>query len=175
MDNFWYVLKVLSGKEKELTEQLNQQIQLGRVKNIKRFICPIEKEYVTIKNKKVLREKIIYNGYVYFEAQQKLNEDELKDITMFPNVTSLFGNKTPLLMNRRDVDKILKDDALDVHVESKILKYNIGEYVTIKDGPFNNFEGKITKLSGDRIDLDVMIFGRPTNVSLTMEQIEKIK
>jgi len=175
MTSKWYVLKVLSGKEKQLSEQLNQQIELGKIKNIKRFVCPLEKNYVTVKNKKVLRDRIIYNGYVYFETDHKLNEDELKDFSNIPHVISMFGNKCPILMNQSDVDKILKDDALDVHVESKILKYNIGEYVTIKDGPFNNFEGKITKLNEDKVDLDVMIFGRPTNVVLSIEQIEKIK
>jgi transcriptional antiterminator NusG len=174
MSTRWYVLKVLSGKERQLTEQLNQQISLGKIKNIQRFVCPLEKDYVTVKNKKVARDKVIYNGYVYFESNKTLNEDELKDFSNIPNVISMFGNKLPILMSSSDVNKILKDDILNEHIESKKLKYQTGEFVTIKDGPFKNFEGKVVKLYDDKIDLDVMIFGRPTSVTLHMDQIEKI-
>jgi transcription antitermination factor NusG len=42
------------------------------------------------------------------------------------------------------------------------------------DGPFKSFEGKISELHGDRILLEVKIFGRNTNVELNSHQIEKI-
>ena len=66
MDTFWYVIKVLPGKERQLNDQYNMQISLGNIKNIVRFICPTDSELVMVKNKKVLREKVIYNGYLYF-------------------------------------------------------------------------------------------------------------
>jgi len=173
MDSFWYILKVLSGKERQLTEQLNEQINSGKIKNVSRFLCPLEKEYVTISAKKVLREKVIYNGYVYFETKHKLNEDELKDFGSLPNVISMFGNKLPMLMSSIDVRRILKDDDLDKHIESKKLKFIIGEPVTIKDGAFKSFEGVVSKVVEDKIDVEVKIFGRPTFVTLNQEQIMK--
>lgn len=175
MDSYWYVLKVLSGKEKTLAEQLNQQISLGRIRNVKRFICPTEMEYVTVKKKKVLRSKVIYNGYIYFETKNKLNEDELKDFSNVPNVISMFGNKLPMLLSKTDVDKILKDEILEEHVETKKLKYSINEIVIVNDGPFKTFEGTISKIHEDKIDVDIKIFGRATTVSLNKEQIEKIR
>ena len=60
MDTNWYVVKVMPGKERSLTEQFNKEIGLGKIKNILRFICPTEKELVTVKNKKVTREKVLY-------------------------------------------------------------------------------------------------------------------
>lgn len=173
MGNKWYLLKVLSGKEKQLTEHMNQQISLGNLKNVIRFVCPTEKEYVTVKNKKVLRDKIIYNGYVYFESKNKLNEDELKDFSNLPNVLSMFGNKLPLLMSESDVNKILKDSILEERIENKKLKYFIGEPVTVTDGPFKTFEGKISKIVDDKVEVEIKIFGRPTFVSMNFDQIEK--
>lgn len=175
MKNFWYVLKVLSGKEKSLTEQLNQQISLGRIKNVNRFVCPIEQEYVTAKNKKFLKSKVIYNGYIYFESPHKLNEDELKEFSNIPNTISMFGNKLPLLLSKTDVEKILKDDILDEHNEHKKTKYLIGEIIIINDGPFKTFEGVVSKINEDKIDVDVKIFGKTTTVSLFEEHILKLK
>lgn len=175
MSLHWYVLKVIPGKERNMTESLNQQISLGRINNINRFICPTEKEFITVKNKKVLREKVLYNGYLYFETNHVLNEDELKDFSSIPNVMGMFGDKKPLLMKRNDVDRILKDELLEGYVENKKLKYLIGEEVNIIDGPFKSFVGSIHKLYDDneKIDLDVKIFGRSSIVSLNTNQIVK--
>jgi transcriptional antiterminator NusG len=175
MANKWYLLKVLSGKEKQLTEQLNQRISLGKMKNVTRFVCPIEKEYVTVKNKKILKDRVIYNGYIYFEAKNKLNDDELKDLSNIPNVISMFGNKLPILMSDVDVSKIIKDEILDEHIENKKLKYIIGDNIIVKDGPFKTFEGKVSKINDDKLEVEVKIFGRSTFVSLQIEQIEKVK
>ena len=38
METNWYVVKVLPGKERTLTEQFNKEISLGKIKNINRFI-----------------------------------------------------------------------------------------------------------------------------------------
>lgn len=174
MENYWYVIKVMSGKEKSLTEQLNEQISIGRYNNVVRFLCPIEKEFVSIKNKKILRDKVIYNGYVYFESKNKLNEDELKDFSNIPHVISMFGNKIPLLMNRNDVKKILKDDLLNQHNETKKIMFSVGETIIIKEGAFSSFEGTISGINNDKVDVDVMIFGRKTPVALSIGQISKI-
>lgn len=174
MNSYWYVLKVFPGKEKQLTEQINQQISLGRVNNIKRVVCPTEKEYVTVKKKKILRDKVIYNGYVYFESQNNLNEDELKNFSNYPNVMSILGNKLPMRMNTKDIERILKDDALLEHNENKKTKYKIGERVIINDGPFKTFEGYVKSMNDDKVDVEVSIFGRANNISLFIEQIIKI-
>lgn len=174
MSTSWYVVKVLPGKERQLTEQFNQQITLGRISNIVRFICPTEKEFVVVKNKKVLREKVLYSGYLYFESQNRLNEDELKNISLIPNIMGMMGDKTPVLLKDGDVKRILKDNSLEEHIESKKIKFNIGEKVIVGEGPFESFEGVISVINGDKITLEVRIFGRDNNVELTTSQIKKI-
>ncbi len=51
----WYVIKVTPGKERQLNEQFNTQIGLGKIGFIERFVCPMEKEFVVVRKKKVLR------------------------------------------------------------------------------------------------------------------------
>lgn len=173
MDTFWYILKVLPGKERQLNEQFNQQINLGRVKNIKRFVCPTESELVSYRNKKILREKVIYSGYLYFESQKLLNEDELKEISSKQNIMGMMGERLPMLMRRNDVEKIIKDESLKDHIVSKRLKFEMGNHIKITEGPFSSFNGIITNIDGNKVDVDVKIFGRDTSVSLNIDQIEK--
>lgn len=174
METNWYVVKVLPGKERSLTEQFNKEISLGKIKNINRFICPLEKEFVNVKNKKVLRDKVLYSGYLYFECGKKLNEDELKSLTGLPNIMGMGGDRTPVLLRESDIRRILKDDTLENHVESKRLKYVKGEIIKVIEGPFASFDGVISDIKGDKVDIEIKIFGRNTAVSLTLNQIEKI-
>lgn len=174
METNWYVVKVLPGKERTLTEQFNKEISLGKIKNINRFICPLEKEFVNVKNKKVLRDKVLYSGYLYFECGKKLNEEELKSLTGLPNIMGMGGDRTPVLLRESDIRRILKDDTLENHVESKRLKYVKGEVVKVVEGPFASFDGVISEIKGDKVDIEIKIFGRNTAVSLTLNQIEKI-
>jgi transcriptional antiterminator NusG len=174
METNWYVVKVLPGKERTLTEQFNKEISLGKIKNINRFICPLEKEFVNVKNKKVLRDKVLYSGYLYFECGKRLNDEELKSLTGLPNIMGMGGDRTPVLLRESDIKRILKDDTLENHVESKRLKYIKGEVVKVIEGPFASFDGIISEIKGDKVDIEIKIFGRNTAVSLTLNQIEKI-
>lgn len=174
MSTKWYIVKVMPGKERTLSEQFNKEISIGKIKNINRFVCPTEKNLVIVKNKKVLREKVIYSGYLYFESEERLSEDVLKEISMIPNIMSMMGFKMPLLMSVSDIQRILKDELLEEHIDAKKLKYNTGEKVMVNDGPFKTFEGIITEVIGDKVNVEIKIFGRNTPVSLTLKQIEKI-
>lgn len=174
METFWYVIKVLPGKERSLNEDFNRQISLGKLNNILRFICPTEKEMIVVKNKKTIREKVLYSGYLYFESQNRMNEDEIKQFSILPNVMGMMGDRKPILMRESDIKRILKDDDLDKHIESKKLKFINGEKVLISDGAFNGFEGLIKEILGDKVKLEVKIFGRNTNVELILEQIQKL-
>lgn len=78
-----------------------------------------------------------------------------------------------MLLKESDIKRILKDDTLDNHIESKKLKYIVGEKVTVSDGPFQSFDGIISEIKGDKVDIEVKIFGRNTAVSLSLSQIEK--
>ncbi len=174
MNSNWYLVKVLPGKERSLSDEYNRQISLGKMNNIIRFVCPTEKHMVVVRNKKSIREKVLYSGYLYFETPKILNEDELKTLSLLPNVMGMGGNRLPVLLRENDVKRILVDENLEQHTDSKRLKYIIGERVTVIDGPFNTFEGVISDVKGEKVDIEVKIFGRNTLVELTLNQIQKL-
>lgn len=173
MDSKWYVVKVMPGKERQLSEQFNTQINMGKINFIDRFVCPMEKEFVVVRKKKVLREKIIYNGYLYFETQKELTDDQLKNVAAYPSIMGMLGDKRPRKMRDQDILKILKDDSLEEHKERKALKFVNGESVVITEGPFSSFNGTISSLKGDKVDLSVKVFGRDTLVTVNIDQITK--
>lgn len=174
METNWYLVKVLPGKERSLAEEFNKNISLGKMKSVTRFVCPTEKHVVVVRNKKAIREKVLYSGYLYFESPKPLNEDELKTISLLPNIMGMGGNRIPIELRESDVKRILKDDVLEIHEDSKRLKYIVGEQVTVIEGPFNTFEGVISEVKGDKVQLEIKIFGRNTAVELTLNQIAKL-
>lgn len=173
MESQWYVVKVLPGKERSLKDEFNKQIELGNIKNVNRFVCPTEKEFKLIKNKKVIRERVLYSGYLYFETERKLTSEELKLLSGLNGLMGMMGDKTPVILRDTDVKRILKDDVLGEYNESKKINYTIGENILIVDGPFKSFNGKISNIINEKVSIEVKIFGRNTNVELTLSQIEK--
>lgn len=173
METCWYVVKVLPGKERLLTEEFNKKISIGEIKKIIRFICPTEKEVRVVKNKKTFREKVIYSGYLYFESTYKLDRDELKFLSGLPNIMGIMGDRTPVELRESDIKRILKDEKLNEHVESKKIKFVSGEIVSIIEGPFKTFDGVISEIKEEKILIDVEIFGRNTLVELNITQIQK--
>jgi len=174
METKWYLVKVLPGKERSLAEEFNKYISLGKMDSITRFVCPTEKNVVVVRNKKAIREKVLYSGYLYFETPKKLNEDELKTISLLPNIMGMGGNRVPIELRDSDIKRILVDKVLEQHVDSKKLKYSIGDQITVTEGPFSSFEGIISEINGEKVSIEVKIFGRNTAVELTLNQISKI-
>jgi len=174
METKWYLVKVLPGKERSLAEEFNKYISLGKMDSITRFVCPTEKNVVVVRNKKAIREKVLYSGYLYFETPKKLNEDELKTISLLPNIMGMGGNRVPIELRDSDIKRILVDKVLEQHVDSKKLKYLIGDQITVTEGPFSSFEGIISEINGEKVSIEVKIFGRNTAVELTLNQISKI-
>lgn len=174
MESHWYVVKVLPGKERTLKDDYNKQISQGKIKNITRFLCPTEREMKIVKNKKTIREKVLYTGYLYFESERLLSEEDLKFVSGMNGLMGMMGDRTPIKLKDTDIKRILKDESLDEHNTTIKYQYTIGESIRINDGPFTTFEGVISAINGEKVSLEVKIFGRVTPVELTLRQIEKI-
>ena len=61
----WYVLRVISGKERKIKEYLDKDIMRNHWEHIiKQIFLPVEKVYKVQNGKKVMRERNFYPGYV---------------------------------------------------------------------------------------------------------------
>ena len=174
MNTNWYDLKVTPGKERQMVDHFNTLISLGRMSYVSRFLCPTEKEFVATKKKKIYRDRVLYNGYLYFETEQRLNDEELKELSSFPSVMSMLGDKRPRLMNPTDVQKIIKDEKLEQHQTNKMVSFVKGEEVLLTEGPFASFNGVIIEVKNDKVEVQVKIFGRMTPVTVAIDEIKKL-
>lgn len=175
----WYVLRIVSGKEKKVKEYLDKEIQInGWTGAITQVLCPTEKIFKIQNGKKVLREKILYPGYIMLEALEgKLNDTMIQGIQGVTNVIHFLGKENPIALRKSEVNKMFGN--LDDVAEQGIgfaEPFIVGETVKIIDGPFNDFNGEIEEVNEERKRLKVIvkIFGRPQPVELSYMQVEKV-
>jgi len=172
----WYVVRAISGKEKKAREYLESEIQhLGMSHLVPQILIPTEKVLQMRNNKKVMKERNFFPGYVLIEAS--LNPDLVTAITQTPNIIGFLGGENPSPLRESEVNKILgKVDEITDSADLLRHSFSIGESVKVMDGPFNEFTGVIEEINEEKKKLKVMvkIFGRRTPLELNFIQVEKI-
>jgi len=180
----WYVLRVVSGKERKVKEYLDKDIsRSGWTEIIKQVFLPMEKVYKVQNGKKVMREKNYFPGYVMMEVLDgKLNDDIVQHISNISNVMHFLtdgkGSKGNIISLRKaEVNKMLgKVDEMNDQGVTMSEPFIIGETIKIIEGPFNDFNGVIEDVNDEKkkLKVTVKIFGRSTPVELSYMQVEKI-
>ncbi|MCD6063235.1 MAG: nusG [Flavipsychrobacter sp.] len=178
-DTKWYVLRVISGKEKKVKEYLDKEVKISGWSNaIFQVLCPVEKVFKVQAGKKVLREKILFPGYLMLEAADgKLTDDMIQTIKNITGVIHFLGKDHPTSLRKSEVNKMFgKMDEVSEQGIGYAEPYIVGETVKIIDGPFNDFNGTVEEVNEEKKKLKVVvkIFGRATPVELNYMQVEKI-
>ena len=170
----WYVIHTYSGYEDAVANNLRQRIEsLGMEDKIFNVIVPKEKK-IKIKNgkRKVIEEKI-YPGYVLVEMI--VTDDSWYIVRNTPNVTGFVGaGTTPISVSKEEIENLMK--RMEVEKPQYKIEVKIGDLVKITDGPFKDYEGKISEIDEARGKAKVLVsmFGRETPVELDFLQIKKI-
>ena len=181
----WYVLRVVSGKEKKVKEYLDIEVRRSDWGNvISQIFLPVEKVYKVVAGKKVMREKNYFPGYVMLEVLDgKLTDDMIHHISNVSNVMHFLtdgkGSKGNIISLRKsEVNKMLGkvDEMSDAGGMTMSEPFIIGETIKIIDGAFNDFNGVIEEVNDEKKKLKVIvkIFGRSTPVELNYMQVEKL-
>lgn len=180
----WYVLRVVSGKERSVKEYLDKDIaRSGWVDIIKQVFLPMEKVYKVQNGKKVMREKNYFPGYVMLEVTDgKLTDDIVQHISNISNIMHFLtdgkGSKGNIISLRKsEVNKMLgKVDEMNDMGVTISEPFIVGETIKIIEGPFNDFNGVIEEVNDEKKKLKVVvkIFGRSTPVELSYMQVEKL-
>lgn len=180
----WYVLRVVSGKERKVKEYLDKEVnRSGWSSTVRQVFLPMEKVYKVQNGKKVMREKNYYPGYVLLEvADGKLNDDIVQHVSSISNVMHFLtdgkGSKGNIICLRKaEVNKMLgKVDEMSEQGITMNEPFILGETIKIIEGPFNDFNGVIEEVNDEKkkLKVTVKIFGRSTPVELNYMQVEKI-
>jgi len=175
----WYVLRVVSGKERKVKEYLDKEISRSNWNTVvKQVFLPVEKVYKVANGKKVVRERNYYPGYVMVEIQEGKLSDDLRDLIKNTNsVIHFLGKENPIALRKAEVNKMLGkvDEMADATGMTMSEPFIVGETIKIIDGPFNDFNGAIEEVNDEKKKLKVMvkIFGRKTPLELSFMQVEK--
>jgi len=183
-DTKWYVLRVVSGKERKVKEYLDKEVnRSGWSEKIRQIFLPMEKVYKVQNGKKVMREKNYFPGYVMIEVSEgKLSDDMVQHISSISNVMHFLtdgkGSKGNIISLRKaEVNKMLgKVDEMNDQGMVMNEPFIIGETIKIIEGPFNDFNGTIEEVNDEKkkLKVTVKIFGRSTPVELNYMQVEKL-
>ena len=179
-DTKWFVLRVISGKEKKVKEYLDKEISRGGwSETVKQVFLPVEKVYKVAKGKKVMRERNYYPGYVMIEIAQGKLSDDLRDVIKnTTNVIHFLGKENPIALRKAEVNKMLgkMDEMAEAGGVIMSEPFIVGETIKIIEGPFNDFNGVIEDVNDEKkkLKVTVKIFGRSTPVELNYMQVEKI-
>jgi len=170
----WYVIHTYSGYEENVKRNLEERIESMNMKEkILEVLIPTETK-IKIKNgkRKTVREKI-FPGYVL--VKMIVTDDSWYVVRNTPNVTGFIGSgTTPIPMSDEEVKALQKR----MGVEEPEYKIDVekGDAVKIVDGPFKDFEGKVSNIDQNhgKVKVLVSMFGRETPVELDFLQIKRI-
>ena len=170
----WYVIHTYSGYEDAVAKNLKQRIEsLGMEDKIFNVIVPKEKKIKIKDGKRKVVEEKIYPGYVLVEMI--VTDDSWYVVRNTPNVTGFVGaGTTPVPVSSSEIENLKK--RMGVEVPQYKIEVKIGDLVKITDGPFKDFDGKVSEIDEERGRVKVLVnmFGRDTPVELDSLQIKKL-
>ena len=188
----WYVIHSYAGYENKVKANLETRVQNLDVGD---YIFQVEvptEEVTEIKNgqRKLVNRKIL-PGYIL--VRMELTDDSWSTVRNTPGVTGFVGaTSRPTSLSLDDVVKFLLPPAAakktgraaaaagssEASLERPeiLVDFEVGESVTVMDGPFATLPASISEVNAEQQKLKVLvsIFGRETPVELTFTQVAKI-
>ncbi len=170
----WYAIHTYAGYEEAVARNLKQRIEsLGVEDKIFNVVVPSEKKIKIKGGKRVEEEERIYPGYVLVEMI--VTDDSWYVVRNTPRVTGFVGTGVyPVPLSKKEVDHFFNRMAKDVTKHT--IDLSIGETVIVSDGPFKEFEGRVSEVDDERGKVKVLVqmFGRETPVELDFLQVKKL-
>src|SRR6476469_1071314 len=185
----WFVIHSYAGYENRVKANLETRIQ---TLNMEDFIFEIEvpmEEVTEIKNgqKKQVR-RVRLPGYVL--VRMDLTDESWGAVRHTPGVTGFVGNAhQPVPLSIDEVFTMLAPTfeaaagadgsaatGTGAVKDVRVVDFEVGESVTVMEGPFETLPATISEINSDTQKLKVLvsIFGRETPVELSFNQVAKI-
>ena len=170
----WYVLHTYSGYEDAVAHNLRQRIEsLDMGDKIFNVLVPKEKKIKIRGGKRQIIEEKIYPGYVLVEMV--VTDDSWYVVRNTPRVTGFIGaGTTPIPIAEEEIKSLQK--RMGVEEPTYKIDVEVNDAVKIVDGPFKDFDGKISEVDRTKGKVKVLVtmFGRETPVELDFLQVKKI-
>tara|TARA_B100000941_G_C28363652_1_gene478393 strand:- start:153 stop:680 length:528 start_codon:yes stop_codon:yes gene_type:complete len=174
----WYSLRVISGKEQATKENILREAEEASIEqDIEEVFLPYEKVVEVRNNKKRVKEKMFFPGYILINME--MNDQSKYVVENTPGVLSFVGPKgsEPVPLKDKEIKRIFGEVADKEGRELITTSYKVGDSVKVISGPFIDFTGNVEEVNDEKqkVKVVVSIFGRPTSVELDCFQIESQK
>ena len=171
----WYSLRVISGKEKSAEEHILREADNNKITNeIEEVFVPYEKVVEMRNNKKRIKEKMFFPGYVLIKMNLNVNTKYIVENS--PGVLSFVGpkGKNPVPLRDDEIKRIFGEVERKEGLEIVEIPFKKGDAIKVVAGPFIDFTGFVENVNEDKqkVKVTVSIFGRPTPIELDFFQIE---
>ena len=174
----WYVVHSYAGYENKVKANLESRIaSLDMEDYIFQVEVPTE-EVTEVKNGKRMQvQRKVFPGYIL--VRMDLNDESWGAVRNTPGVTGFVGaTSRPSPLTVDEVVRILAPatQKKETKPQVKVVDFEVGESVTVMDGPFATLPATISEISPDaqKVKVLVSIFGRETPVELSFSQVSKI-
>ncbi len=172
----WYSVHVLSNFEKKVAESIRESAaQAGLSDEIEQVLVPTEEVLEIRKGKKVQTERRFMPGYVL--VRMEMTDRAYHLINGTNRVTGFLGPQgKPSPLRDAEVARLIDQVEEGLEKPRTLITFDIGENVTVTDGPFEGFSGQVEEVDEDqsRLKVSVSIFGRATPVELEFTQVSKL-
>lgn len=170
----WFAIHTYAGYEDAVARNLKQRVEsLGMEDKIFGVIVPTEKKIKVKRGKRVEEAEKIYPGYVLVDML--VNDDSWYVVRNTPRVTGFVGSGVhPVPLEKEEVDSLFM--RMNADTPKHAIDLQINDAVSIVDGPFKDFEGKVSEVDEDRGKVKVLVsmFGRETPVELDFLQVKRV-
>ncbi|MEU6730792.1 transcription termination/antitermination protein NusG [Nonomuraea wenchangensis] len=179
----WYVIHSYAGYENRVKSNIeSRNVSL----NMEDYIYQVEVPTHTVQEfksgKKVPVKERVLPGYVL--VRMELTDESWAAVRNTPGVTGFVGlSNKPSPLSLDEVAKLLAPEpteetkkAATKTATGPTVEFEIGESVTVMDGPFATLPASVSEISPESQKLKVLvsIFGRETPVELSFNQVSKI-
>ena len=175
----WYAVHTFSGQESTIKKNIEMLIEREGVQDkFGRILIPERTVQVNVRGKRKTVSQKLFPAYLIIEME--LDELTQHLVTSVQGVTHFGGtsrvNKTPIPLRQSEVDRLLGVETQDAGQDVIQNPYIVGDHVSIKDGPFQGFDGTVEEIltEKNKLRVTVSVFGRATPVELGFNQVESI-
>jgi transcriptional antiterminator NusG len=172
----WYVVHTYSGQETKVKTYLEKTVAAGDAEHLLgRVLVPTEEVTEVRRGRRATVVRKFYPSYVLVEMV--MNDDTWQLVSNAPGVTGFVGDRRkPQPLREREVERVLAQMEHKRGRPSHEVPFQIGDSVTVVDGPFADFSGVVDEINPERGKLKVMvtILGRPTPVELDILQVRAL-
>lgn len=172
----WYVVNTYSGHENKVKENLEKRVEsMGLQDLLFRIIVPEHVEIEIKDGKKISKVKNMFPGYVLVEMV--MTDEAWYVVRNTSGVTGFIGSSgggaKPFPLQKHELDPILK--KIGIQTSSIEIDFEVGDEVSIINGPFVDKHGKVEEIDFDKESCRVLVDFLGNLTPMEVELIHVIK